>query len=207
MDWAALVYLRAAGICTIFAMLMAFVGLAYACYLEYVYENLGIARAFQSELQESEGCLWRCMVFVGQLVHSVGFYVLIAAQDFASIMLVLVSLLMVFVGDFQLGMGSICGATPLLSDDQTCTETIANVSSFVGRDLLNGKVSCSNAGVLMCEGVVASENLVRFTMIAAAVGAAASCCIPRRLIALSLSAEQSIKTAQALVAGKTQESA
>mmetsp|Transcript_44004 Transcript_44004/g.82227 ORF Transcript_44004/g.82227 Transcript_44004/m.82227 type:complete len:568 (+) Transcript_44004:69-1772(+) len=201
LEYAASMYLRGAGACVGTAVVMAFLALAYACYLEYIYENEGIARVYDIAAKDRSGCAWCCVGFVGYWVNAAGFTLLVLLQDFVSIMLVVVALFMCLVGDLHLGLEFGCGFAPVLADDQTCTETMQNFSTTVQRDLLGGK-GCSDAGVLMCEDVVGNSGLVRATMVAAGVGALASCCVPRRLIALSLSAQQSIQTAEAIVAWK-----
>ncbi|CAE7512272.1 unnamed protein product [Symbiodinium natans] len=201
LNYAAYLYLCAAGGCVGCAVFMAFVALAYACYLEYIYENRGIAKAYEITAKDRQGCCWSCIDTVGQFVHVLGFYLLVLLQDGVSILLVLVALFLCLVGDVELGLQFGCDFAPLLSDNQACTATMANFSAAVQRDLLDGK-DCSAAGTLICEGVSGNPSVVRATMVAAAVGAVASCCIPRRLIALSLSAQQSIETAEAIVAWK-----
>lgn len=138
---------------------------------------------------------------IGHFVHVVGFYLLIFLQDAVSILLVLVALFLCVVGNVQLGLQIGCDFAPMLSDNAACTAAMGNFSTALQRDILHGK-DCEGAGTLICESVAGNPGMIRITMIAAAVGALASCCIPRRLIALSLSAQQSIETAQAIVAWK-----
>lgn len=201
LNYAASMYLYAAGGCVGCAVLMALVAFAYACYLEYIFENQGIARVYEIAAKERQGCCWGCIDSIGHFVHVVGFYLLIFLQDAVSILLVLVALFLCVVGNVQLGLQIGCDFAPMLSDNAACTAAMGNFSTALQRDILHGK-DCEGAGTLICESVAGNPGMIRITMIAAAVGALASCCIPRRLIALSLSAQQSIETAQAIVAWK-----
>ncbi|OLP86123.1 Pentatricopeptide repeat-containing protein, chloroplastic [Symbiodinium microadriaticum] len=109
LNYAASMYLYAAG-----AGHAAFRGGAFACYLEYIFENQGIARVYE----------------IAAKVHVVGFYLLIFLQDavarqvLVSILLVvasdgdvLVALFLCVVGNVQLGLQIGCEFAPMLSDN------------------------------------------------------------------------------------------
>mmetsp|Transcript_65980 Transcript_65980/g.155381 ORF Transcript_65980/g.155381 Transcript_65980/m.155381 type:complete len:564 (+) Transcript_65980:56-1747(+) len=182
--WTAMVFV-------LVAVVMALVALGYACYLEYVYENDNIARAFETDPAERKGCCWNWVNCVGHIFHSTGFYALILLQDAVSLALVLMTLIMGTVSLAQLGVAAACDDAPVLSEDAVCS---ARVSS----ELLAPAASCSEADILMCENLVTDMSIAYRTLLAAVVGTVVSCCIPRRLLVVWMSAHHSIQTAEVL---------
>ncbi|OLP86189.1 hypothetical protein AK812_SmicGene32735 [Symbiodinium microadriaticum] len=177
---------------------MALVAFSYACYLEYVYENNGIARAFESDPAARNGCCWSCVNCVGHVFHYTGFFSLVLLQDAVSLGMVFMTLIMGTVSLAQVGVANGCDGVPLLSEDASCTASMQNVSAFVAADVLYPATSCSQANVLICESLLTDMSLVYRTLLAAVIGTVVSCCIPRRLLVVWMSAHHSIQTAEVL---------
>lgn len=177
---------------------MALVAFSYACYLEYVYENNGIARAFESDPAARKGCCWSCVNCVGHVFHYTGFFSLVLLQDAVSLGMVFMTLIMGTVSLAQVGVANGCDGVPLLSEDASCTASMQNVSAFVAADVLYPATSCSQANVLICESLLTDMSLVYRTLLAAVIGTVVSCCIPRRLLVVWMSAHHSIQTAEVL---------
>jgi len=184
-------------VCLGVACLMAFLAFFYACYLEYVYENEGVAHAFETDPKERQGCCWSCVRCIGYLFHFTGFYALMLLQDAVSLMLVFMTLLMGTMSLAQVGVATGCDNAAILSDDALCTKELQRLEGFVGGDLLQGR-SCQQADVLMCQSMLGDVSVVYRTLFAAVLGTLVSCCIPRRLLVVWMSAQQNIYTAEVL---------
>lgn len=183
--------------CLAVACVMAFLAFFYACYLEFVYENEGVARAFETDPKERRGCCWSCVRCIGYIFHFSGFYALMLLQDAVSLMLVIMTLVMGTMSLAQIGVAAGCDNAQILSDNGTCTKELQRLGDFVGGDLLQGR-SCQQADMLMCQSMLGDVAVVYRTMCAAVLGTIVSCCIPRRLLVVWMSAQQNIHTAEVL---------
>ncbi|CAJ1426532.1 unnamed protein product [Effrenium voratum] len=55
-------YKKTVMVCVAVACGMALLAFVYACYLEYVYENNEVARAFETDPAARQGCCWGCVL-------------------------------------------------------------------------------------------------------------------------------------------------
>eukprot|EP00913_Durusdinium_trenchii_P015849 g14894.t1 len=196
--------------CLAVACAMAFLAFFYACYLENVYENEGVARAFDTEPKERQGCCWKCDVHRLRLPpHRSGFYALMLLQDAVSLILVFLTLMMGTISLAQIGVASGCQSAEILSDDAACVKELGELGNFVDADLLQQR-SCHDAGLLICESMMANvamlgalrrrnrRGMVSHTLLLAVLGTILSCCIPRRLLVVWMSTQHNVAMAEVL---------
>lgn len=183
--------------CLAVACAMAFLAFFYACYLENVYENEGVARAFDTEPKERQGCCWKCVTCIGSAFRLTGFYALMLLQDAVSLILVFLTLMMGTISLAQIGVASGCQSAEILSDDAACVKELGELGNFVDADLLQQR-SCHDAGLLICESMMANVAMVSHTLLLAVLGTILSCCIPRRLLVVWMSTQHNVAMAEVL---------